>query len=61
MKLKIEICCDNDSFREDQYVNLRNDAIKAILFNISDYPEPGETFRLRDSNGNIVGFIQLEE
>lgn len=63
MKLKIEIDMDGAAFEDspaDEAGRILEKYVERIRFG-GGFDEPGEDYRLRDGNGNRVGFARVEE
>lgn len=59
MKLKIEIDGDNAAFGDSP--DQRSSEVVYLLRDIADRIESGEeNFKVRDSNGNVVGKVTIE-
>lgn len=55
MKLRIEIETDNDAFRR----GWRSEVRRILRTEIAKLPDPGDRIKLRDVNGNTVGFAEM--
>lgn len=57
MIFKLKIHCDNAAFEPSPEAEIV--AILRLLADRIEHPEPGPSWRLRDSNGNTVGLAEL--
>lgn len=59
MTFRVEIETDNDAFRGSRNRELRR-LLRDVCDRLSEL-EPGDRLKLRDVNGNRVGFAELTE